>query len=314
MRKTTLFFLTVVICFSLLSAGCDNNSDRDIKTDATESMTEEPTPYPFTLNNTEILSKPEKVICLSPALAEIIYELGYAQTIIGRSSYCNFPSEISLIKDVGSTANPDMDAIKNLKPDLVISSTPIASKDIFALEQDGIKTLIIPAPTTLEGFSSVYTSLGLVFEGIFTGTEKGESTFSAISKLLGNTENLNIGKFVYITENFTAAGGNTFESAVLSCFGTNIAKDSDGYGFDTELLSENQPDVIIVNNKYTKDNISGNETLGQLDAVINGRIIFVDNLFFERPTGRIMDLINDMIRDYQNLKRENTTDISTANQ
>lgn len=305
MKKSASAFIALSLTAAMLLSGCDKSDDNkpDLTT-AAEITESEPLPYPFTLNNVEIEKKPEKIVCLSPALAEIIYELGYSDTLIGRSSYCDFPEAITSITDVGSTATPDLNLISELKPDLVISSTPIASKDIFALEQKGIKTLIIPAPTTLEGFSSIYTSLGLVFEGIFTGTEKGEEVYSGISKLLGNTDNLNIGSFVYITEGFTAAGGNTFESAVLSCFGTNIAKEAEDYGYDTELLAENQPDVILVNNKYSKENILNNEVLGQLDAVQQDRIIFVDNLFFERPTARIMNLVNNMIGDYQVLGRE----------
>lgn len=306
MKKKIVFLLVFALIALISIGGCDNkdNNENPSVTAAGTLEENEPMPYPFMLNNTEIEAKPERIVCLSPALAEIIYELGYSETIIGRSSYCDFPVEIASAADVGSTANPDLKAISELKPDLIISSTPIASKDIFALEQEGIKTLIIPAPTTLEGFASIYTSLGLVFEGMFTGTEKGEQTFSGISSLLGNTENLNIGKFVYITEGYAAAGGDTFESAVLSCFGTNIAGEFEGYEYDTELLSENQPDVIIVNNKYSKEDIFNDEVLGRLEAVKDNRIIFIDNLFFERPTARIMNLINNLLGDYRILRRE----------
>lgn len=305
MKKQTAVIIAFIFTASALFGGCDNNDDEQPSITTAPYVTQnEPTPYPFMLNDVEIKAKPEKIICLSPALTEIIYELGYSETIIGRSSYCDFPPAVSSVTDVGSTANPDLEAISKLRPDLVISSTPIASKDIFALEREGISTLIIPAPTTLEGFSSIYSSLGLVFEGMFIGTEKGEESYSKISKLLGNTENINIGNFVYITEGLAAAGGNTFESAVLSCFGTNAARDAEGYGYDKSLLSENQPDVVIVNNQYTKDDIANDEILGQLDAVKENRIIFVDNLFFERPSARIMNLVNNMLNDYRNIGRE----------
>ena len=310
MKKHTALVLAAALAASVLLGGCDSDDDKQSDITTAPAITEsEPTPYPFMLNDVEIEKKPEKIVCLSPALAEIIYELGYSETIIGRSSYCDFPPAISSVKDVGSTANPDIDAISELSPDLIISSTPIASKDIFALEQKGIKTLIIPAPTSLEGFSSIYTSLGLVFEGIFVGKEKGEETYAGISKLLGNTDNVNIGNFVYITEGLSAAGGNTFESSVLSCFGTNIAKTAEGYEYDMTLLSENQPDVLLVNDQYTRNDIINDEILGQLDAVKENRMIFIDNIYFERPAARITTLIGNMLTDYRNLGRE---DIASA--
>lgn len=293
-----LLAITVILC------GCRDLDNDDIPEETTESIVStEPTPYPFFLNDTEITSQPERVVCLSPALTEIIYEMGYGDKIIGRSSYCDYPSDVKQATDLGSTANPDIDAITDLLPDLVITSTPIASKDTFTMEQAGVNTVLIPAPTTLEGFSSVYTSLGLIFEGMFTGTEKGEDTYSAVSKALGNTDAVNIGNFVYITENLTVAGGDTFESAVLSCFGNNIAKNEAGYGFDKAELIENQPDIILLSDKYTVEDLLYDEYYSQLDAVIENRIIFINNVYFERPSARITILIDSLLIDFDNLQR-----------
>lgn len=298
MKKITALLLSLSVLLSLSLYGCNNN-DNPNPEETTEYITEpEPTPYPIIINDVEIKEKPQKVVCLSPALAEIMYEMGYSSLLIGRSSYCNYPAEITAIKDVGSITKPDIDTIIQLEPDLVLSTAPIASKDIFTMEQAGIATVVIPAPTTLDGFSSIYKAMGLIFEGMFTGMEKGENIYADISQALGNTDNVNVGNFVYITENMTAAGGNTFESAVLSCFGTNIAAKSEDYTFDLESLKDNQPDIIFVNNIYKKEDLEGNETIAELDAIANGKIIFIDNSYLERPTRRIIEMINKIKSDY----------------
>ena len=298
MKKLSALLLVIAI----MLCGCGDNSD-DIPEETTENTeSAEPTPYPFTVNGVMISAKPERIVCLSPALTEIIYEMGYGDMIVGRSSYCDYPSEVLKAVDLGSTANPNIDAITDMMPDLVITSTPIASKDTFTMEQAGIKTVLIPSPTTLEGFSSIYTSLGLIFEGMFTGTEKGEDVYSAVSKALGNTDAVNIGNFVYVTENLTVAGGDTFESAVLSCFGNNIAKNETGYGFDPAELIENQPDIILLNNKYTIGELMEDEYYSQLDAVAEERVIFIDNTYFERPSARIIILIDGLLIDFGELQ------------
>ena len=302
MKKILSLTLSLAVAVSLLLCGCDNNDKQEADNTTYESTDiSEPSPYPFFLNDVEINAAPEKVVCLSPAITEIICEMGYRASIIGRSSYCDYPPAISSVKDVGSTANPDIKAVIELKPDLVISSTSIASKDIFEMEQNGIKTVIIPSPTTLEGFLSIYTSIGLIFEGMFTGTETGEQFFSETSKLLGNKDNFSLGKFVYITENYSVAGGNTFESSVLSCFGTNMAKDAENYGFDTKALLDNQPDILLVNSKYTKGMLEENEVFSQLDALQNDKIIFIDNVYFERPSARIKEMVENMIDSHKQM-------------
>lgn len=307
MSKTKKLLAALLACSILIAlaaslSACKKEPEEEKNTSSEETSTEaEPMPYPLSINQTEIKASPEKVVCLSPAVAEIIYEMGYGDTIIGRSSYCDYPENVLGAKDVGTPANPDINAITDLMPNLVITSTPIASKDIFTMEQAGIATVMIPAPTSLEGFSSIYTAMGLIYEGLFTGTSKGEEAYSGISKLLGNTEALNMGKFVYITENVEIAGGNTFESAVLSCFGTNIAKEGSGYTYDKSLLLENQPDIILLNSKYSRDTLLNDEILSQLEAVQDNKIIYIDNVFFERPSARIKELINTLLSDYKSL-------------
>lgn len=301
-KKAVAVILGLSIIISSFS-GCKKESEEDERTAQTEetSAESEPAPYPIFINHTEIKASPTKVVCLSPALAEIIYELGYGDTVIGRSSYCDYPENVLSAKDVGTAANPNINAITDMMPNLVITSTPIASKDIFTMEQAGIATVIIPAPTTLDSFSSIYIAMGLIYEGMFTGREKGEEAYSGISKLLGNTEALNMGKFVYVTENVEIAGGNTFESAVLSCFGTNIAKEGTEYTYDKSQLLENQPDVILLNSKYTRETLLNDDVLSQLDAVQNHNIIYIDNIYFERPSVRIKELINTLLSDYKAL-------------
>ncbi len=299
-KKLITIFLSCIMLFTALT-GCEKEPEEHPDETETTVTETEPTPYPVSINHTEIKAKPEKVVCLSPAVAEIIFEMGFGETIIGRSGYCDYPEEVLNAEDVGSAANPDINAITDLMPDMVITSTPIASKDIFTMEKAGITTVLIPAPTTLKGFSSIYIAIGLIYEGLFTGTEKGEEAYSGISKLLGNAEALNIGKFIYVTENVAVAGGNTFESAVLSCFGTNLAKEGSGYTYDKALLLEDQPDVILLNSKYTRDTLMNDEILSQLDAAVNYRIIYIDNIFFERPSSRIKEFINTLLEDYKRL-------------
>ena len=294
----------VLLTFSLLLSGChvSNSQDEEITT-TTEAEVSEPQPYPITINDVEIEKAPEKIVCLSPALTEILYEMGFGERIIGRSSYCDYPSAVMSAEDVGSSANPNIDRIIQLQPDLVLTATAIASKDILRMSEAGIKTLVISAPTTIEDFSANYVALGLLMNGLFTGTEKGEQFFSDISKTLDNSSAVSFGKFVYITQNLTVAGGDTFEGAVLSCFGENLAAEAGGYSFDKSLLLENQPDLILLSDDYTLEDLQNDEICSQLDCVMNGNVLPVDNSYFERPSARIIKFLQNLITEYKKLKQ-----------
>ena len=297
-------FLALLLTCTLLLSGCHVDSPQtEEETTSTEAEVSEPQPYPITINDVEIEKSPEKIVCLSPALTEILYEMGFGERIIGRSSYCDYPSAVMSAEDVGSSANPNIDRIIQLQPDLVLTATAIASKDVLRMSEAGIKTLVISAPATIEQFSANYTALGLLMNGLFTGTEKGEQAFADISKTLDNSTAVSFGKFVYITQNLTVAGGDTFESAVLSCFGENLGADAEGYSFDKSLLLENQPDLILLNDNYTLEDLQNDEICSQLDCVVNGNVLLVDNSYFERPTARIIKFLQNLTTEYKKLKQ-----------
>ena len=301
--KKLPFILTLILIFTLM-CGCENGKDADV-TDApvTGGTAElnEPTPYPLIIGGVEIAASPKTVVSLSPSLSEIIFEMGYGSRIIGRGSHCDYPPSVLGLPDAGSGANPDIDKIISLSPDLVLTQTPLSTKDVFRMERAGIRTLVIPACSSLGGLKDVYRALGLVFAGMFTGEEAGEEAFSVVSKACDNKEVVNIGKFVYITVDLKAATGDTLEDSVFSCFGENTAKSGVEYEFDLSALSENHPDIILLNDRYTVDDILSSEYFEGLEPVIAGRVIYIDNSCFERPSARLAELIERMIADYRAL-------------
>ena len=245
------------------------------------------------VNDKEICEAPESVISLSPSLTEIICEMGYTEKIVGRGSYCDYPSEISSITDVGRPSKPDIDAIISLSPDVLFTATAIPTKDLYKLQENGIVVVYIPYPENMQQFESVYHAIGLVFEGKFDGEAAGVAAFEPIRSAF-DAAGISMGNFVYITEGLTISTGDTFESSVLSSFGTNVAEGGTDYGFSSEFLIEFQPDIILLNDNYTIDDLLANEIYSQLTAVAEGRVYSLSNVFFERPSGRLVNLIESL--------------------
>ena len=293
-----------LLIFCIMLSGCHTQTQTEEQTTTQQTQAEEPQPYPVTINGVEIEKSPEKIVCLSPALTEILFEMGYGENIIGRSSYCDYPSAVTETQDLGSSAAPDIDRIIQLRPELVLTATAIASRDVLRMSEAGIKTLVISAPTTIEEFSANYIALGLLMNGTFTGREKGEQFFSDISQTLANSSAVSFGSFIYITQNLTIAGGDTFEGAVLSCFGENLAENAEGYSYELSQLLENQPELILLNSNYTIEDLENNGICSQLDAVMNKKVLQVENSYFERPTARIIKFLQNLIVEYKKLSRE----------
>ena len=101
----------IMLASVFLICGCTEVSEEPPAPPVTETSAAEVSPYPVNVGQFTFNEQPETVGSLSPAMTEIICELGYSDKITGRSSYCDYPESIVSKTELGSSANPDADAI-----------------------------------------------------------------------------------------------------------------------------------------------------------------------------------------------------------
>lgn len=254
----------------------------------------EPHAFPVVVNDVTIEKSPQKIVSLSPSHTEILFEMGYGDRVVGKGSYCDFPENVLSITDVGRPSKPDLNTIISLAPDVLFTATVIPLKDCYKLEENNIKVIYIPYPSSVEEFRNTYSAFGLILEGIFDGEATGEKYFEIIEKKLTDSK-IELGDYIYVTEGLLVATGDTFESSVLSLFGTNVAENSTDYSYPKEYLLEFQPETILINDIYTLDDLMADEIYSQLDAVINGNVYYINNSYFERPSARLIELVEGLV-------------------
>ncbi|MHB0969819.1 MAG: helical backbone metal receptor [Thermoanaerobaculia bacterium] len=63
---------------------------------------------------------PSRVVSLVPSLTETLFAIGAGNAVVATTAFCIFPeTEVSRLPRVGGTKNPNIDAIRELAPDLV---------------------------------------------------------------------------------------------------------------------------------------------------------------------------------------------------
>lgn len=292
MKNFAYILLILLIPLSVISC----QVPADIEDDVIESAA-----FPVTIDGVTIESPPRGVISLSPAITEIIYEMGYADYLVGRSKYCDFPPEVEEIESVGSGASPDIDEIVRLSPDVVICASSLAQKDVAYLNNKGIEVVVIPIPKTINQFYKGYETMGTIFEGAIKGVNKGQEIYGPLkAKIDKEIENHSRDRktFAYITTtSYTVATGDTFESAILTVLGDNIAADATDYKYSLDEVSEANPDIIFAHKSLDIDKLSKKEELSSTSAIKEGDIIVIDNIYFERPSLRIIKLIEQLSHD-----------------
>lgn len=297
-------FIIVLLCSALILCGCSEVTEEPVIS-ATETEVQEK-PYPVTVGSLIFNEQPQTVGSLSPAITEMICELGYSDKIIGRSSYCDYPDNISAKVTLGSAANPDTEAIIAASPQLLISQSPIAKKDIISIEDAGTRVMITPAPNSIEELYICYNNIAGVFGGRLSCAEAADDAMRPLTDALRQAEG-SIGSFVYImSPELAVASDSTFAGNFFSCFGENAAGEKDDIALTSDELSELDPEWIILPDFMT-DNVP--YEISSLNAYQNGRVIILDSSALERierPTSRLSGTVYDILEQIKEIDQEST--------
>ena len=176
-------FVCTAILGAFLLSGCETEQQIPSEISVTESTEiDESLPFPAVICGVTLEKAVEKAVSLSPAVTEIICEIGFQSRLVGVSDYCDFPENLSL-KTLGSTENPDLDGIIKLKPDAVFTLSLLSEREIYKLNQAGIKVLTLKAPRNLEEYSALYKEVSAAFYGNeLADSLKGETKSLATAK------------------------------------------------------------------------------------------------------------------------------------
>ncbi|MBE0618374.1 MAG: ABC transporter substrate-binding protein, partial [Proteobacteria bacterium] len=65
---------------------------------------------------------PRRIVSLVPSVTEMLFALGAGDRIVGVTEFSDFPEETRALPKVGSYAEPSLEAVVALEPDLVIAA------------------------------------------------------------------------------------------------------------------------------------------------------------------------------------------------
>lgn len=294
--------ILILSAAAVLLCGCTQINEEEEEAVMADVTVSEAAPYPVTAGGLTFNSSPETVGSLSPAVTEMLFELGYGDRLVCRSDYCDYPEEAEAVPAVGSAVNPDIDGIIKLSPALLITQSPIANKDITRLSQAGISVLSIPAPRSAEELMENYRSLSLIFSGSLEGEEKAdratEDLRAALNEAKGSCESLVF--IMNITDDgFSAATGDSFAGDYAAHFGKNIAAGNTSLTLTPEELLAADPQVILLAHPLESSDIDS-ELSSQLSAFSEGHVFVIDASLTERPTARLAGItrkISEAVRE-----------------
>lgn len=198
-----------------------------------------------------IPEKPKRIVSLVSGLTEALFEIGCGAQVVGVSTYCSRYVPNLSVPAVGDYLIVDEEQLKQLKPDLVLTTTGVQRGVGKKLSKHGFPVYAFPLPNSLHGIlENVITLGGLVDEmdparalaqrwsRIFLDLESGapspkprvyaECWFGKHVRMVGG--------FTFINDLLEAAGGENI-----------FASQRQGYlRLDIEETAGRHPDLMIL--------------------------------------------------------------------
>ncbi|MFA9379709.1 MAG: ABC transporter substrate-binding protein [Acetanaerobacterium sp.] len=266
--------------------------------------------YPLDFEGVYIEQMPERVVSLSPALTEIICELGYEDRLVGRTDYCDYPASVSALPAVGTPVMLDTDQIAALEPDLIIMQAPPTNDALIGMQQTGAAIVTLPRAYDLASTGELYAKVFTLMEGAQVGVDKGEqyktafagriSALSlAVERAVAAMEDAPDYTGAYIVDTYSiAATPDTYEGKLLAVLGLeNAAAEGVNWQFSHEKLIEAKPYILLCASDIDVEDLADNKRLGSLGAVKNDRAYAVNSVIIERQGPRLADELERLARE-----------------
>jgi iron complex transport system substrate-binding protein len=194
---------------------------------------------------------PRRIVSLAPNITEILFALGLGERVAGVTRYCDFPAEAAGKAKVGGLADPDMENIQSLGPDLVLAFRGTPLETVRKMRELRLPVFVLDEGDRLEELSRMIVLIGRVTRseaaaGALSGRLRAE--VEAVKKRLARAARVRV--FLLLPgEGLWTCGRRTFlhdllEKAAAENVAAGIPRP--WAPFSREKLQAEDPDVLIL--------------------------------------------------------------------
>lgn len=227
----------------------------------------------------------ERIVATSPSVVAICDKLDIDLVGICKTSG-TLPSRYASVTQVGMAMSPDLEILKSLNPDYVLSPNSLQSDLQPKYASIGVKSIFL----NLRSVEGMYASI----EGLgekFGKQEQAEKLVDEFNIFIEEYKKKNEGKesprvlvLMGLPGSYIVATDNSYVGSLVKLAGgTNVYGDGDGQEFlnaNTEDMKLKEPDIILRAahalpedvTKMFNDEFSSNDIWKHFKAVENGRV------------------------------------------
>ncbi|HZB26933.1 MAG TPA: helical backbone metal receptor [Gemmatimonadales bacterium] len=239
-----------------------------------------------------------RVASLIPASTELLFAIGAGASVIGRTSYCDFPPAAQAVPNLGDGIKPSLEAVIAQRPDLVVLYNSGQNAAVAArLRGLGVAALRINTDQlsdvgrvarllgTLTGRVQSGDSLTAAFDAaLATATRTRVERRPKVLLLVWEQPPMTVGQGSFLSELVERAGGENLFADVAASSGV----------VSIEAVAARNPDLILT----TADGPSAFAARPEwrvVPAVRERRFLRVNGSEFNRPSPRAPEAIQELI-------------------
>lgn len=247
---------------------------------------------------------PYRILCLTPALTETVYELGAGDSIAGVTDYTVFPAEARTKPSIGGIVDPSTEKIVALRPDLVLAEANLNRPETIRQLDDLSLPVFVAAPEGLDGVLKMIRSIG---DAINRRTEAVDlvrrlsAGRDALSIRLRGLVRPKILAVIWCEPVLTAGGKAFVTEAIDAAGGTSVTADiaQTWPQISLEEVVERSPDLLLLvkelHGGITVDLLKVRAGWDRLEAVRSSRVIYVDERLV-LPSPSVFAAIEELAR------------------
>lgn len=233
----------------------------------------------------ELAERPARIVSLVPSWTETLFAFGSGDEIVGLTRFCVEPADrVAEVPKIGGTKNPDIKAIVDLRPDIVIANAEENRReDIEKLRAAGIPVFTTYSRTVASAVEAIL-KLGQVVGRPAEADAIAREVVREVSVIetgLGVWNRLRFRVFCPIWKNpWMAFNADTYAHDVLRMLGFNNIFAAAGERYPRVTLDEAlalRPDfVLLPNEPYEFSQKDADELKPLLPPALSRRVVLID--------------------------------------
>ncbi|MBI3981415.1 MAG: ABC transporter substrate-binding protein, partial [Gemmatimonadetes bacterium] len=243
-------------------------------------------------------ASPRRIVSLSPATTELLFDLGAGDRVVGRTRWCEDPPAALAVPSVGDGFAPNVEAILAREPDLVVFyHTPSNAAAVARLEAMGIATVSLRIDRIADferaarllgrvlrveaRADSLVAALNAGLDSVSQAAHAADAAHAAapvIAVIAWDNPPIVIGSTSFLSEIVTLAGGrNAFDDVEQPSLTVSV-----------ETIAARDPDLLLVHTDDSLPAFLARPEWQVVGAVRQRRLARVHGTEFSHPSFRVV--------------------------